>query len=148
MLCLEHVRAFNAGYNYFDGLTPDDIHRAESARGRWERTTRPFASNAAPGASADFADPLGVLRGRYGDAAFDRMATKANNVLNQKDRAALKVLGLTVDAEAADLRRAYRDLIRRYHPDRNGGDRTHEGKLQRVIDAYTHLKQSSAFATV
>ncbi len=148
MLCLDHVRAFNAGYNYFDGLSPDAIYRAESGRGRWERTTRPFASNAARADPAAFADPLGVMRGRFGDAAFHRMATKSGNVLNKKDIDALKVLGLNADAEASDLRRAFRDLIRRYHPDRNGGDRSHEGKLQQVIDAYTHLKKNSAFATV
>ena len=36
-LCLDHVRAFNQGYNFFTGMTPDEIHAAavrEIARGR------------------------------------------------------------------------------------------------------------------
>ena len=40
----------------------------------------------------------------------------------------------------------YSVLVRRYHPDRNGGDRSHEKALQAVIDAYTQLKSRPAFA--
>jgi curved DNA-binding protein CbpA len=32
-------------------------------------------------------------------------------------------------------------LVRKYHPDRNGGDRSHEGKLQRVVEAYQLLRK-------
>ncbi len=63
------------------------------------------------------------------------------------DAQALLALGLGDDATAADVRRAYKRLVRRYHPDSNGGDRAQEGKLQVVVNAYTHLKASSAFRT-
>ena len=62
------------------------------------------------------------------------------------DRKALTVLRLDSTACFADIRRAYKELVRRYHPDSNGGDRSLEGKLQEVIDAYTHLKSAAAFA--
>jgi DnaJ-domain-containing protein 1 len=62
------------------------------------------------------------------------------------DAQALSALGLTDAATAADVRRAYKRLVRRYHPDSNKGDRTHEGKLQAVVNAYTHLKSASAFS--
>jgi curved DNA-binding protein CbpA len=57
------------------------------------------------------------------------------------------VLGLTDAATATDVRRAYKRLVRRYHPDSNGGDRGHEGKLQAVVNAYTHLKSAVFFRT-
>lgn len=63
------------------------------------------------------------------------------------DAQALQALGLGDAASATDVRRAYKRLVRRYHPDSNGGDRTQEGKLQVVVNAYTHLKASSAFRT-
>jgi curved DNA-binding protein CbpA len=44
------------------------------------------------------------------------------------------------------LRKRYSGLVRRYHPDKNGGDRTHEGKLGNVIEAYQLLRRSAAFA--
>ncbi len=54
-------------------------------------------------------------------------------------------LGLGDGATGADVRRAYKRLVRRYHPDSNGGDRAQEGKLQAVVNAYTHLKSAPAF---
>ena len=42
-LCLEHVREFNARYNFFDGMSPDEIVDAQSPYGGWERETRAFA---------------------------------------------------------------------------------------------------------
>lgn len=143
-LCLEHVREFNAGYNYFQGMSPDDIARAQSPHPSWDRRTRAFASNAY--ARGDIDDPLGVLSARYGSGAFARARAGNGRVLTAKDRDALSVLRLDDDASLADIRRRYTELVRRYHPDANGGDRTHERQLQDVIDAYTHLKSAAAFA--
>src|SRR3546814_9268298 len=56
------------------------------------------------------------------------------------------LLGLGTDADRNALRRRYAELVRRYHPDRNGGDRGHEKSLQAVIEAYTQLKSRPAFA--
>jgi DnaJ-class molecular chaperone len=44
------------------------------------------------------------------------------------------------------LRQRYTELVRRYHPDHNGGDRTHESALQAVIGAYGQLRKAAAFA--
>lgn len=143
-LCLDHVRAFNAGYNYYDGMSPEEIARAQGPHPSWERGTRAFASNAY--ARGDIDDPLGVLSARYGRGAFARATTGSGRVLTSKDRDALSVLRLDEEASLADIRRRYTELVRQYHPDANGGDRTHERKLQDVIDAYTHLKSAAAFA--
>lgn len=138
-LCLDHVRAFNADYNYFDGLTPDAVARERGGVPGWDRATRPFASNAA-------ADPLDLLGARFGPAAVRGGRTPAGKPLSTKDIEALARLGLDGAASSADVRRAYKALLRRYHPDTNGGDRRSEAKLRLVIDAYTHLKTSPAFA--
>ncbi|MBA3895561.1 MAG: J domain-containing protein, partial [Sphingomonadaceae bacterium] len=62
------------------------------------------------------------------------------------DRRALEALGLDANADRRALRTRYSELVRRYHPDRNGGDRSHEAALQRTIAAYQQLKGSVAFA--
>lgn len=144
-LCLDHVRAFNAGYNYFDGMSPDDIAASQSPHPSWQRGTRPFASNAYADPER-FADPLGILHDRYGAGAFVRPVARNGRLLSEADRKALAVMQLDSEATQADIRRRYTELVRRYHPDANGGDRTHERTLQDVIDAYTHLKAAAAFA--
>jgi len=143
-LCLDHVREFNARYNYFSGMSPEEIAAAQTPHPSWDRKTRAFASNAY--ARGDVEDPLDILSGRYGRGSFARAAAKNGRVLSARDRSALSVLRLDDEASLADIRRRYTELVRRYHPDANGGDRTHERQLQDVIDAYTHLKSAPAFA--
>ena len=55
-------------------------------------------------------------------------------------------MGLAVDVDRTGLRKRYSELVRLYHPDRNGGDRSHEAALQKVIAAYQQLKGAAAFA--
>lgn len=137
-LCLDHVREFNSGYNFFDGMSPEAIARAQSPLAGWER--------AAHDPSVRFNDPLGAMRDRYGPDVFAGRRAKSGHVLGDVDMRALKSLGLGSDATLADIKRTYKALVRRYHPDTNGGDRAHEAKLQEVVQAYTHLKSAPAFA--
>ncbi|KPF65724.1 hypothetical protein IP88_13285 [alpha proteobacterium AAP81b] len=132
-LCLDHVRAFNAGYNFFDGLAPEEIHAAASPLAGWERTAHGGREAFTMG------DPHNLF-------ARDRTPhAPVKHWSGFGDAQALATLGLGDAARADDVRRAYKRLVRRYHPDSNGGDRAGEGKLQAVVNAYTHLKSARAF---
>lgn len=145
--CLDHVRAFNAGYNYFAGMTPDEIEAAQRPYGGWERETRAFAANGDPEpAWARFTDPADVLGARFARFTGQRSVSRNGQMVSAEDEKALKVLGLDAKSTLSDIRRAYAERVRRYHPDKNGGDRTHERALQAVISAYTHLRKAPAFS--
>ncbi len=142
-LCLDHVREHNAKYNFFDGMTPEEIQEAQSPLGGWDRPSRKFAANGAdpPPAWSDFADPLDAISTR-----FRRTREEKPSRFNKAERRALSVLGLGEEADRHQLRKRYSGLVRRYHPDKNGGDRSHEGRLGEVIDAYQLLRKSAALA--
>ena len=145
-LCLDHVRVHNARYNYFTGMTPDEIEAAQSPIAGWERSTRAFATGGADRGPAwsDFADPLDAIAARFrpetrrGGAGVERFTAA--------ERHALGVMDLSDDTDRSALRKRYSDLVRRYHPDRNGGDRSFEARLGAVIEAYQTLKSARAFA--
>ena len=143
-LCLEHVREHNAKYNFFEGMSPDEIQDAQGPLGGWERPSRRFATNGAdpPPAWSDFADPLDAISTRFRHIREDAKPSR----FDKPERRALSVLGLGEDADLQALRRRYSGLVRRYHPDKNGGDRSHEGRLAEVIEAYQLLRKSGAFA--
>ena len=149
-LCLDHVREFNAGYNYFAGMSTDEIEAAQTPYGGWDRETRAFATGGAdrPPKWADFADPLDAIGARFRrrQAEGAPPPREDGRELNGDDRKDLHTLGLPVDTDRRTLRQRYAELLRRYHPDHNGGDRTHETTLQAVIQAYTRLKSRPAFA--
>jgi len=50
-----------------------------------------------------------------------------------------KVLGVTKDASADDIKKAYRKLARRYHPDRNQGDAAAEERFKQISHAHDVL---------
>jgi len=145
LLCLDHVRAHNAAYNFFAGMTPDEIDQAQSPIAGWYRHVRAFAhvGGADPGpAWSDFKDPLDAIAARFRPGE----ARSRPQRFDAREREAMGVLGLPADADRRSLRKRYSELVRRFHPDRNGGDRTHEHDLRRVIEAYQLLKGSRAFA--
>lgn len=148
--CLDHVRAFNAGYDYFDGMTAEQILEAQSPIHGWAATSRAFTPTAGiDGAPrwADFADPLeAISRRAQVRAAVHRPAQRQDGKpVTPDERRALELLELALDATRHDLRARYSELVRRYHPDRNGGDRSMEHKLQQVIENYQLLRRSVAF---
>jgi molecular chaperone DnaJ len=49
------------------------------------------------------------------------------------------VLGLAHGASEAEIKRAYRRLARRFHPDINPGDRVAEARFRQILDAYETL---------
>ena len=143
-LCLDHVRQHNSKYNFFDGMSPEEITDAQSPLSGWDRPSRKFASNGAdpPPKWSDFADPLDAISTRFGNI---RDRAKPSR-FTKPERRALSVLGLGDDTDRHELRKRYSGLVRRYHPDKNGGDRSHETRLSAVIEAYQLLRKSSAFA--
>jgi hypothetical protein len=150
-LCLGHVREFNAGYDWFAGMTAEEIAQAQSPLNVWPSETRAFRASGnvdSPPKWADFSDPLEAISARFkGRMEEMKPATGPNGrLLSGEDRKALKTLGLGHEADRKTVRSAYSRLVRKYHPDKNGGDRSHEKALQDVIAAYTHLKAAPAFS--
>lgn len=144
-LCLDHVREHNARYNFFEGMSSEEITEAQSPLAGWDRPSRRFAANGADPAPkwSDFADPLDAISGRFGRM---RERTEAQSRFSKPERRALSVLGLGDDADRNQLRKRYSGLVRRYHPDKNGGDRSQERRLGEVIEAYQLLRKSAVFA--
>lgn len=153
--CLDHVREFNAGYDWFEGMSADEMLAAQSPIAGWRTETRAFSSGAGADGTPrwmDFDDPLDAIgaraagiKQRVKDGANARAPGKVSR-FTAREREALSVMGLAPDAERTALRRRYSELVRRYHPDRNGGDRSHEARLQRVVEAYQVLRRAQAMA--
>jgi curved DNA-binding protein CbpA len=154
--CLEHVREFNAGYDWFEGMSADEILAAQSPLSGWRTESRSFGPRAEVGGMprwADFDDPLEAIAARAGgirsrarrDAQQDQGAVGSRR-FSKDESEALETMGLGGDTDRRRLRQRYSELVRRYHPDRNGGDRSQEARLGRVVAAYQLLRKSRAIA--
>ncbi len=53
-----------------------------------------------------------------------------------------KILGVSENASADDIKKAFRALAKKYHPDKNKGDKEAEGKFKDISAAYEVLSDS------
>src|SRR5207244_12184858 len=51
-------------------------------------------------------------------------------------------LGVSRDAKADEIRKSYRKLARKYHPDLNPGDKAAEDRFKKVQEAYDVLSDA------
>jgi hypothetical protein len=142
--CLDHVREYNSRYNYFNGMSDADVSKylkdsVVGHRPTWSMGVRRgdpgFREEGAENGAA-FADPLGQYRQR----AHARPKRAAQPRYSPVTMRALDALGLDDTARAEDIKSRYKDLVKRHHPDANGGDRSCEEKLREIIHAYKTLR--------
>lgn len=147
--CLDHVRHYNKAFNYFAGMSPDELeealHAPPKAEGRSSFATGQAGAARAAGRQGGqlgdkYGDPFGVFA-RYRYQQAKRPATERVKPLNELDRRALETLGFTKHAKSDEIKAAYKGLVKKHHPDVNGGDASSEERLRSVIAAYTHLKK-------
>ena len=149
--CLDHVREYNHSYNYFSGMNDDDVMRYQKDaitghRPTWKMGTIHKPSGADFGAQgAD--DPFNVFR-ELGSGAGSRPRAERPNepvrTVHNAERKALHELGLEAGADKGEIKARFKLLVKRHHPDANGGDRGSEEKLRDIIQAYNYLKSTGA----
>ena len=141
--CVDHVREYNKGYNYFSGMDSDEVadfarkaetgHRPTWKMGGnahaqdWERESRARLNRAGRAK-----DPFGF--------AEDGKAPAREKRVHKAERKALDTLGLDAGASKEAMTARFKALMARYHPDLNGGDNSDQERLRDIIQAYKLLK--------
>jgi len=139
--CLEHVREYNQSYNYFNGMRDEDVASFQKEAVIGHRPTWTMgARHGDQGATASpAADPMyAYRRARRRAGAPPPPSSKVSIAA----RRALAVLGLDESVDAQTIRARYKELVKRLHPDANGGDRSQEEKLREIIHAYKQLRSA------
>jgi len=141
--CLEHVREYNQSYNFFKGMNDAAVmayqkdaltgHRPTWKMGTGNSQMRPDAH-----AFATQGDPFGLFS--EGLKAEQQQRAEAARPVRNAERKALDTLGLDVGVTPVQLKARFKELVKRHHPDANGGDRSTEDRLVEVIQAYNYFK--------
>ncbi len=150
--CVDHVRQYNKQYNYFSGMSDEEVVDFQKSSSTGHRPTWDMGKNAQSGSKkADHVRGKGFsFAGRASDPhnIFDdedhakpqeRVKKNARPIRNM-ERKSLTVLNLDINASKADISARFKELVKRHHPDINGGDKGSEDKLREVIQAYNYLR--------
>ena len=141
--CQAHAGEYNRSWNFFAGMSEDEVQARISdelvsgGRPTWPLKASP-KSRESPAARGFFRDPFNLFAGSA--QARDRAARE--QTIGRLEMQALADLDLEPGAERPAIRARYTELVKRCHPDANGGDRSAEHKLQRVIRAYKTLRKA------
>ena len=148
--CLHHVREYNHSYNFFAGMSEDAIARYQKEAVTGHRPTWKIGVNGKHSVAGGpqnanwqfFADdPFGLFRDGGGASRFQAEGNASESrVVRNAERKALDVLGLEPSASPTDIKARFKVLVKRHHPDANGGDRSCEDQLRDIIQAYNYLK--------
>jgi curved DNA-binding protein CbpA len=147
-LCLDHVREYNKSYNYFSGMNDAAIqafqkdaiigHRptwrmgVDASKDEAQRPTGRFKF----GFARPEEDPFRL----FGEGFQARNSEPRGRRVHNMELKSLKALGLDAKATAPEVKARYKLLVKRHHPDANGGDRSLEDRLREIIQAYSYLK--------
>src|SRR5262245_24730147 len=155
LFCMEHVRQYNAAYNYFDGMNDSEVQDFQKDAMTGHRPTWKVGVNAAapgaasprpapPNGAAGFAfrtlDPHAFFA-RRAKAAREQPA-ESRRQLKPLEKKSFQTLNLPGEATRVEIKARFKELVKIYHPDANGGDARSGDKLREIIQAYNYLKQA------
>jgi curved DNA-binding protein CbpA len=157
LFCEEHIRQYNASYNYFTGMSDKDVanFQKDSLTGHrptWKAGANAWAHGKTGGTSADPSAAAATLNSQKLNDPHGFFAWRAKRVAGENEepkryvkpleRKSLETLHLPETATKDEIKARFKDLVKRHHPDANGGDKGSEEKLREIIQAYNHLKSA------
>ena len=142
--CLEHVREYNKAWDFFAGMSREDIERFQREVVTWHRPTWPFGTNPYARVNHEVIDdPFDILRaGRNGashDFGHNGNGGFAAPIVSPEQRRALDTLELDRMTNLQQIKTRYKQLVKQYHPDANGSNPASEERLREIIQAYDVL---------
>ena len=136
-LCKEHIKLFNKNWNYFEGMSQDEIEGFLKSDLTWHRPTQKFAS------SDNFFNILwnNALSDKFNFFKQEKITNGFTiRKLSEKDKDAFRIMELELNADWSIIQKKFKTLVKKFHPDRNAGNKRFEDKLKKITLAYSHLK--------
>lgn len=138
--CLDHVRAYNAAWDFYKGMSPGQIEAHMRDDTGWQRPTWPLGRLGGGMPEEDFIhDRLDIL-----GAAGMRQGKNGQNATSNRPPADLRqpldTLGLSWPVSLEEVKSRYKELAKCHHPDANGGDRAAEERFKTINMAYVQVR--------
>lgn len=149
--CLDHVREYNKAWNYYDGMSEDEVEQDRRRDTVWDRPTWQLGTKIDAESFEKAADPFDLFSGDgpggngTGGQNNNGQSSNAPPVrppVSEEEERAYKTLELEYPVTAEDLKNRYKSLVKEHHPDANKGAKESEERLKVINEAYSVLRAS------
>tara|TARA_B100000287_G_C20223501_1_gene619111 strand:- start:75 stop:587 length:513 start_codon:yes stop_codon:yes gene_type:complete len=137
-LCENHIKLFNKNWNYFEGMSQNEIENFLKSDLTWHRPTQKF------GAPDNFFNILwnNALSDKFNIFNKEDSFIIQKKKLSEKDKDAFRIMDLEFSADWNTIQKKFKTLVKKFHPDKHGGNKQYEDKLKKITLAYSHLKMT------
>ncbi len=138
LLCLKHIKIFNKNWNYFENMNDQQIEFFIKSDLTWHKATKKF------GSSENFFNILwnNALEDKLNIFESSNFIDFKKTKISKTDKDALNVMELNSDVKWEQIQSKFKQLVKKYHPDKNQGNKKFEDKLKKITLAYSQLKKT------
>ena len=127
--CLNHIKEYNSNWDYFSGLSQNEIEKEVKDDYTWHLPTWPMGKNFY---SINIKDDMEILKNK-------KKKTYTKKLKNNKIYKALEKLNLRPGVNLIEIKKQYKKLVKKYHPDANLNKSSSNNILIEINEAYNIL---------
>ena len=138
VFCLEHIKKYNKRWDYFAGKSQNDIYEFQKNGSFEDRPTKPFFSGSSSKIKFQFEYSLDKSKIKFSKRT-KRFEKTYKYSLNNEIENSLRIFGLDSESGQDNLKKTYKELVKKYHPDLNKDYLNKETKIKEINRAYKVL---------
>ncbi len=131
--CLTHIREYNKGWNYYTGMSDAEVEEDVRKDTVWDRPSWPLGRKPSP---EDVFNKMGCFGPEWNNQ--EELNKPSINTIKMGEREiwAISIFALAVPVNSENVKSQYKELVKKYHPDKNGGNKEGEEKIKEINEAY------------
>ena len=139
--CLNHIKEYNKSWDFYKGLTVDQIEQSINKDSVWDRPSWPLKGN--PNKVMEQLNEF--MNNDYNLFENDRNQQEYYNnrlldeTLTNEQNLALKTLGVKLPINLEQIKKKYKKLVKIFHPDVNDNNKEAETKFKEINESYKLL---------
>ena len=138
--CLNHIKEYNKSWNFYKGMTVDQIENSMRSDTIWDRPSWPLKGsykNVFDGFNEYFDDLVKNDDDKVSENHFKNKFI--DETLTLEESQAIKNLELKIPISLEKIKKNYKKLVKIFHPDVNGNNKKAEEKFKQINESYTLL---------
>ncbi len=138
--CLKHVSEYNKNWDFYQGLSGEEIERHIQNDMTWQRPTWKLGQNQTfRRMTENIHDSFGFFNEEELGMSGKYNPPRTQDTTDKKLNAAVKFLEVSFPLDLTEVKKQFKKLAKKYHPDANGGDNKNEALFKELLDHYRYL---------